>query len=107
VTPLSHSLSDRLFFGLCGVCNNSSLRGEGVEAGKKYGTFFRNSVTILSISSRPKRATESAIGPINKSKKDIKTKLTVTKGGVMSLANDMIAIRCDIFDDILESISMP
>jgi hypothetical protein len=31
-------------------------------------------------------------------------RLTVIKGGVMSLANDMIAICCDVFDDILEGL---
>jgi hypothetical protein len=34
-------------------------------------------------------------------------RLTVIKGRVLSLGNEMIAIRCDVFDGILESLSIP
>jgi hypothetical protein len=48
VTPLSQSLSARLFFGLGKAGSSSSIDGETVEAGRTQGrTLLRNSVRIM------------------------------------------------------------
>jgi hypothetical protein len=100
VTPLSHSQSDRLLIGLDEVFNNSSPRG--VRAWEMSGNILRNSVAMSSRSIGKNRGTQSA-RTINKNKKHLKMKLTVIKGRVMSLANEMIAICCDVLEDLLES----